>query len=83
MSLATASRCGAPSSSIGETDSVAQNGLDWIYVDYRQVSAELVRYAHQRGLRVAVFTVNDLREIARLNGEWPDAVITDRDSEHD
>jgi glycerophosphoryl diester phosphodiesterase/membrane-anchored protein YejM (alkaline phosphatase superfamily) len=59
-------------------DSVALEGLDWIYVDHRQASAELIRYAHGRGLRVAVFTVNDLREIEKLRGEWPDAVITDR-----
>jgi glycerophosphoryl diester phosphodiesterase len=59
-------------------DGVALEGLDWIYVDHRQASAELIRYAHGRGLRVAVFTVNDLREIEKLRGEWPDAVITDR-----
>lgn len=58
-------------------DDAALAGNDWIYVDHRQVSAELIRYAHGRGLRVLVFTVNDARQLARLGDELPDAIITD------
>ncbi len=59
-------------------DEAAVTGMDWIYVDHRQASSELIRYAHGRGLRVLVFTVNDVREIAHVAPEWPDAIITDR-----
>ncbi|MGZ5472367.1 MAG: sulfatase-like hydrolase/transferase [Thermoanaerobaculia bacterium] len=59
-------------------DDAAITGMDWIYVDHRQASPELIRYAHGRGLRVLVFTVNEVREIAHLAPEWPDAIITDR-----
>ena len=59
-------------------DDAAVTGMDWIYVDHRQASPELIRYAHGRGLRVLIFTVNDVREIAHLAPEWPDAIITDR-----
>lgn len=59
-------------------DHIASAGLDWIYVHHRQASPELIRYAHAKGLRVLVYTVNDPAEIATLRGEWPDAIITDR-----
>jgi glycerophosphoryl diester phosphodiesterase len=59
-------------------DEAALAGNDWIYVDHRQASPELIRYAHARGLRVLVFTVTDVRQIARLGDELPDAIITDR-----
>lgn len=59
-------------------DEAAASGMEWIYVDHRQASPELIRYAHGRGLRVLVFTVNDVRQIARLKDELPDAIITDR-----
>lgn len=59
-------------------DNAALTGMEWIYVHWRQASPELIRHAHSRGVRVAVYTVNDVAEIQRLAGEWPDAVITDR-----
>jgi len=59
-------------------DSAAFLRMDWIYVNFRQASPALIRYAHKRGLRVLVYTVNQLRDIERLRAEWPDAVITDR-----
>ena len=62
----------------GFLDNAALTGLQWIYVQHQQASPELIRDAHARGLRVLVYTVNDLAEIERLAPEWPDAIITDR-----
>lgn len=64
----------------GFLENAAMTGLEWIYVQHEQASAELIRAAHARGLRVLVYTVNDLAEIQRLAPEWPDAIITDRAS---
>jgi glycerophosphoryl diester phosphodiesterase len=59
-------------------DNAALTGLDWIYADYRQASAELIRYAHGRGLRVLLYTVNNTSDLARLGDELPDAIVTER-----
>ncbi|MBW3564361.1 MAG: sulfatase-like hydrolase/transferase [Acidobacteria bacterium] len=58
-------------------DEASRNGLSWLYVDHRRSSPELIRYAHEQGLRVLVYTVNSLAEIEHLRREWPDAIITD------
>lgn len=58
-------------------DEASRNGLSWLYVHHRQSSPELIRYAHEQGLRVLVYTVNSLAEIEHLRQEWPDAIITD------
>jgi glycerophosphoryl diester phosphodiesterase len=59
-------------------DDQARNGMDWIYVTFKQATPELVRYAHAQGLRVLVYTANDPVEIGHLRTEWPDAFMTDR-----
>lgn len=84
-SLKQACRCpvgvDAPTSAAIEqpwVDDQARNGMDWIYVTFRQATPELIRYAHSQGLRVSVYTANHPGELAHLRTEWPDAVITDR-----
>ncbi|HUO85486.1 MAG TPA: sulfatase-like hydrolase/transferase, partial [Thermoanaerobaculia bacterium] len=86
IAASLAQRCGcqvgldAPSRQLDSrwVDQAAASGMEWIYVDHRQASPELIRDAHRRGLRVLVFTVNSVDQIERLRGAWPDAIITDR-----
>jgi len=70
----------APSGAVEQqwVDEQVRNKLDWIYVNFRQATPELIRYAHAQGLRVAVYTVNQSAQAAHLRNEWPDAIITDR-----
>ena len=59
-------------------DDQARNGMDWIYVTFKQATPELIRYAHAQGLRVLVYPANHPIEIGHLRREWPDAFITAR-----
>jgi glycerophosphoryl diester phosphodiesterase len=52
--------------------------LDWIFIDQSVATPELIRRAHANGLRVMVYTVNDVELLHRLAPELPDGVITDR-----
>jgi len=52
-------------------------GVTWLYPQYRYVDAEMVRSAHERGLRVVPWTVNRDRDWQRLRDIGCDGVITD------
>jgi len=57
---------------------INQIGINWVYVEQRIVSEELVRLAHSFGLKVMAYTVNDLSTIKAWKNELPDGIITDR-----
>lgn len=44
----------------------------------KQVTAELIRYARQKGWQVNTWTVNELEEMRQMIGLGVDAIITDR-----
>jgi glycerophosphoryl diester phosphodiesterase/arylsulfatase A-like enzyme len=56
---------------------VVNLGLDWVYLEKRMVNADVVRLAHDYGLKVMVYTVNDTIDLARWGDAWPDGIITD------
>ncbi|KYH42067.1 MAG: glycerophosphoryl diester phosphodiesterase [Candidatus Bathyarchaeota archaeon B26-2] len=49
-----------------------------IYIQYRNVNAELVEEAHREGLKIGVWTVNSVEEMRRMIRMGVDAVTTDR-----
>ncbi|MDJ0666286.1 MAG: sulfatase-like hydrolase/transferase [Desulfobacterales bacterium] len=58
-------------------DTIAHKGLDWIYVHYSVVDQALIQNAHDRGLRVMAYTVNDPGVLKQWEGNFPDGIITD------
>ena len=58
-------------------DTIAHKGLDWIYVHYSVVDQALIQAAHDRGLHVMVYTVNDPEILKQWEGNFPDGIITD------
>lgn len=52
-------------------------GLDWIYLHHSIIDKELINKAHDIGLRVMAFTVNDLSILSNWHGNLPDGIITD------
>ncbi len=56
-------------------------GLDGVGLHFDGVSASLVSEARKRGLRVFVWTVDDVAEARRLHGLGVDALITNRPGE--
>ena len=65
-----------------DLDHYHQLGVDWLYVEESVVTADLIRNAHSRGLKVMAYTVNDPATIKRWQsqGELPDGIITDHES---
>ena len=53
-------------------------GMDWIYVHYSVVNEDLINKAHELGLRVMVYTVNDVALMTKWSENPPDGIITDR-----
>ena len=52
--------------------------MDWVYLHYSVVTPEVIRAAHEAGLRVMAYTVNDISVIEDwLSTEMPDGIITD------
>jgi glycerophosphoryl diester phosphodiesterase len=51
--------------------------LDWIYLEKSMVDADAVRMAHEHGVKVMVYTVNEVADLARWEDAWPDGIITD------
>lgn len=49
----------------------------WLIAHYELVDARLVARARQKGLKLSVWTVNDLREAERLAALGVDSIITD------
>ena len=60
-----------------DLNAVLQHGLGWLYVNAAVASPSLVREAHEAGVRVMVYTVNDDATIERFGAEMPDGFITD------
>ena len=52
-------------------------GCSWLIAHYSLVTPALMRRAHKRGLKVSVWTVNDLTEADRLTRLNVDSIITD------
>ena len=53
-------------------------GLDWIYVHYSVVNKKLIEDAHEIGLRVMAYTVNDTDTLEQWQHNMPDGIITDK-----
>ncbi len=53
------------------------SGFDWIYVHHEAVNSELIGQAHEIGLKIMVYTVNDLSVMSVWEKNWPDGIITD------
>ena len=53
-------------------------GLDWIYVRYTVVDRKLIEDAHEIGLKVMAYTVNDADMIEQWRSHMPDGIITDK-----
>lgn len=60
-------------------EAVSDAGIEWIYVHKDVATPEVIRAAHDRRLKVMVYTVNpeDLDVVERLADEPPDGYITD------
>jgi glycerophosphoryl diester phosphodiesterase len=73
------------SSDVWSGDSVAalmaqvnEIGCQWINMDYRLATEDVVREAHQHYLECSLWTVNTLDELQRLASLGVDALISDR-----
>ncbi len=52
--------------------------MDWVYLHHSVATPEVIAYAHEMGLKVMAYTVNDKSVIERwLSTELPDGIITD------
>ena len=56
-------------------------GATWLYPQYRYVDSEMVKSAHEHGMRVVPWTVNRDRDWQRLREVGCDGVITDFSAE--
>jgi len=63
----------------------AQMEVDWIYVHYSIVDSDLIRLAHEYGLKVMAYTVDDKKiiEAWKNTGLLPDGIITDYEKIND
>jgi glycerophosphoryl diester phosphodiesterase/arylsulfatase A-like enzyme len=52
--------------------------FSWIYVHENFANAQLVEKAHGVGLKVMVYTVNQVSNMKKFEGGMPDGIITDR-----
>ncbi|MBT8370097.1 MAG: glycerophosphodiester phosphodiesterase, partial [Deltaproteobacteria bacterium] len=52
-------------------------GLDWIYVHFSVIDEKLIENAHEIGLKVMAYTVNDVAILQRWQPNLPDGIITD------
>ena len=53
-------------------------GFDWIYLHYSVIDEDLVKSAHELGLKVMAYTVNDVEIVDRwAKTGLPDGIITD------
>src|SRR5690606_36975186 len=59
------------------TRRTAALGCRWLIAHYALVNEKLMERARRRGLKVSVWTVNDLREAERLAALGVDSIITD------
>ena len=59
-------------------DEVLEAGLDGINLHYKIIDEAMVRQAHQDGLGILAWTVNDMEEVHRLIGIGIDGITTDR-----
>lgn len=59
------------------TRRTAALGCRWLIAHYSLVTPRMMQRARKRGLRVSVWTVNDLREAERLVALGVDSIITD------
>jgi glycerophosphoryl diester phosphodiesterase/membrane-anchored protein YejM (alkaline phosphatase superfamily) len=57
--------------------SIRFSGLDWVYVHHSVVDQKMVRDAHEAGLKVMAYTVNDPSIIDQWRSNLPDGIITD------
>jgi len=59
-------------------DALRAKGARDVNIDHRLMDKELVDAAHQKGLRVTVWTVNDPAEMERFLKSGVDTIVTDR-----
>ena len=61
---------------------IAQMKVDWVYAHYSVITSQLIHTAHEYGLKVMAYTVNDANIIKgwKSAGLLPDGIITDYQS---
>ena len=57
---------------------VSEIGCQWVNIDYKLTTEDIVRKAHQHHLECSLWTVNTLDELQRLASLGVDALISDR-----
>jgi glycerophosphoryl diester phosphodiesterase len=61
----------------GQLKHIRLSGFEWIYVHHSVVDTELIRKAHAQGIKVMVYTVNDMAMLSAWMEQLPDGIITD------
>ncbi|WP_024334614.1 sulfatase-like hydrolase/transferase [Desulfotignum balticum] len=59
---------------------IQQSGIDWLYLHFSVVNQNLVQQAHDMGLRVMVYTVNEDELLDQWKDNLPDGIITDNEN---
>ena len=70
-------RASAEGSGRGPVEFARELGISGISLDHRIIDAPTVAAAHEAGLRVATWTVNELADIDRVRGAGVDAICGD------
>ena len=56
----------------------AKVGADFVSVEHRMATREFIDEAHERGMPVLAWTVDDARRMGELAGDGVDGIVTDR-----
>lgn len=64
--------------SVEDLKAIRMMDMDWVFVHYEVATPELIANAHEKGLRVMVYTVNDPQVMAQWGPDFfPDGILTD------
>lgn len=64
--------------SVEDLKAIRMMDMDWVFVHYEVATPELIANAHEKGLRVMVYRVNDPQVMAQWGPEFfPDGILTD------
>ncbi len=58
----------------------SKQGFDWIYIEESHLTENVIRKAHEFGLKVMVYTVNNPKSLLKWLNPRPDGVITDTEA---
>ncbi len=64
--------------SIDDLKAIRMMEMDWVYVHHEAATPDLIENAHEMGLRVMVYTINDPALLDQWDAEvFPDGIMTD------